>query len=331
VTAVPFMGGEVGAFTPSSSGAYDTTAGFYDPAFARGCLGMNTNFDYHESASIQNLTDAWCAFLIGVAGNTYNVEQSLFRWLNGSGTEVVALNWNRATYEFKLYYLNAVGTWVNVGTNIALNLDHTLQRIDIHPVVNSATGSIKVYVAGTQRIDSGTLDLAHITAINKVRFFGMTYAGFIGIPVYVSEVVVDDESTIGRRVGTIAMTGQGATHTYASGGFAAIDEITYDDTDSINGTANGQIELFTGTPVFSGTGYRIKGLCLTARSRKSGADPAQKRFKLKAGATTSNGTTLAQDFGYLSYFHSWETNPDTAAAFLMAELPSLNYGEEAIT
>ncbi len=330
MTGVPFCGGEVGAFTPSGSGAYDTSGGFYDSAFARGCLGMNMFDDYNESPSIQNLTDGWCGFLMAVGGNTYNEEHAVFYWLNGSGTPVISINYNKQTSELKLYYLNGASTWVNVGTNITINMSNTLQRFDIHPIVNSATGSITLYISGTQRISSGSLDLSHITAVNKVRFLGMGSVG-IAVPVYVSEVIVDDESTISRRVGTVVMTGQGATHTYATGGFANINEADYSDTDNILGDTNAQVELFTGTPVFIGTGYRILAICQTARSKKGGAGPAQKRFKLKAGSTTSDGTTLAQDFGYLSYFHSWETNPDTSTTFFYSELTSLNYGEEAIT
>lgn len=330
MTGVPFMGSEVGAFIPSDSNATETTdTTLFDSAFCRACLMISGNSSYHDSAAIQNLTDAWCRFDMRVGGNTYNVTNDVFLWLTGAGGSGIKLTWNRQTYVLTLYRWNS--SWVAAGSTIVLDMVSARQTIHVHAIVNSASGSIDVYVGGTVRIQSGTIDLSGIANLNKVRFFGMTYS-VIAIPVYVSEVIVDDETTIGRRVMTVVMTGNGASTAF-TGDYTAIDEGVYSDTDTINGVTNGDIELYTGTPVgtIPLTGYRIKGIAITGRTKKSGVGPAQMRFKLRSAGSNYDGTTLAQDFGYGAWFHSWELNPATTAAFLTSETTALQYGQEAIT
>ena len=109
MTGVPFFGGEAGAFTPSDANAIETTSntfGDYDSAFARCALSVQNNTSYWTSATIQNLTDAWCAFQIRVGGQTYNVTQTIWRWHNAAGTTRFSMTYNRQTFQLALYYWN---------------------------------------------------------------------------------------------------------------------------------------------------------------------------------------------------------------------------------
>lgn len=329
MTGVPFFGSEVGAFTPSDAGAYDTASGGFDSNFCRACIKADGNSSYNRSAAIQNLTDAWCAFRMQVGGAAYNYTRSVWIWENSAGADRIEIQWNRLTYVLALRYYNG-SAWITAGSTIVVDMVAQRQRIDVHAVVNSATGSVDLYVDGTPRISSGSIDLSGITAINRVRFHGMSAGP--GVPVSVSEVIVDDESTIGRRVGTIYMSGNGASTAWV-GDYNEIADTVNSDTNIINGVTNGDIELYTGTSVapLPLTGYRIKALAITARARKQGVGPAQMRFKLRSAGTNYNGTTLAMDFGYLAYFHSWELNPASTAAFLSSEIAALQYGVEALT
>jgi hypothetical protein len=184
-------------------------------------------------------------------------------------------------------------------------------------------------MSGTLRI-TASVNLSTLTGIAKVRAWGINRG--INGPVDYTQFVLATETTIGMRVGTIYMSGQGVTHTFDTGGYANIDELVYSDADFVQSGTAGQIELFTGTPVPSFTGYSIRALALTARAKSDGSAPAHFRFQLRSGGVTyDNGSDLALDFGYGNYCAVWETNPATSAAFQPSEISALQYGVKSVT
>jgi len=330
VTDFPFLGGESGALTPSDSNSFETASGSFNSLFARCAMRAGNNSSSWQTSTVMPTsgTDLWLAFEMEVQGNSHSVENSIVVWDDGAGNDRVRIRFHRTTYSFTLQYWNG-SAYVDAGTPITLDAVAERQRIDIHIICNTASGTLDLYVAGTRRIASGTINLSGIASMHKARFHGMTF-GPVGIPIDYSQVQIDDVSTIGKPVMTVVMTGNGNSTTW-TGDFTNIDEIVSSDVDVINGVANTDKELYTGTPVGSFTGYRITGLAITSRSKKSGSGPAQMRHLLRSAGSNNNGTTLAQDFGYLAYYHSWTTNPATAVAFLSSEIAALEYGEEALT
>jgi hypothetical protein len=216
--------------------------------------------------------------------------------------------------------------WVSVGNCTAP--PGARQTIDIHVVSNTASGSIDLYMSGTKRITSPTVDLSGFTGIEQARFWGITRT--IPADSSISQVIMATETTIGMRLGTIPMTGNGASTAW-TGDYTNIDEIAYNDGDEINsGTAN-DIELYTGTPVPAFTGYTIRALAVTARAKKSGSGPAQMQLAIRSGGTNYFSSTLALDVAYGGFCKVWETNPATTAAWQSSELSALQYGVKSIT
>jgi hypothetical protein len=204
------------------------------------------------------------------------------------------------------------------------------QTMDVHIVSNTASGSVDLYLGGTHRVTSGTVDLSGLTGITKARMWGLSRG--IGVNACYSQVIMATETTIGMRVGTIYMSGQGSTHTFDTGGYANVDEIAYSDADFDQSGTAGQVELFTGTSVFNLTGYTPRAIALTARAKTDGTAPTKFRFQLRSGGVTyDNGADLSLDFGYGNYCAVWETNPATSAAFQPSEISALQYGLKSVT
>jgi hypothetical protein len=330
--SILFFGGEMGAFVPSdSSSEEDTTSGSYDSGFARNSLEITGASSYVDSVGFTLTADLWIRFDVIQGGSSSNTaaKAPIVVGLNGSGTEVVRLTGDfqtaggSITWQFQ-YLLS--GTWTNLGSSFVTSTAR--QTFDIHLVVNSGSGSVEIFCSGTSRA-SGSADLSGISGIAKLRAYGRNVLG--AATVSVSQVVVASEPTIDMRVGTIVMTGQGATHTFDTGGFANIDEGVYSDADFIQSGTAAQIELFTGTPVPSFTGYTIRALALTARANYSGSAPTKFRFVLRSAGTNYTSADQTLTFGNGAFCKVWETNPATSAAFNSSEISALQYGVESRT
>lgn len=330
------FGGEMGFFVPSDSNVIEATSSLstvpaYNSAFARCYTGSSGATAYALTPTVSGQTDFWFHFDVTQSGiSSTSTLSTLIELLDGSGVARLRLvtDWESSgsTAVWQMEYLNGA-VWTSLGSFTA-NPD-TLQTVDIHVVCNTASGSANLYLSGTQRIGSGTVNLSSITSITQGKLWGKK-AGLNCIAAY-SQVIMASESTIGMKVGTIVMTGQGSTHTFTSGGFANIDETAYSDADEIHSDTATQVELFTGTPVPSFTGYTIRALGIYARAKKSGTGPAQMQLALRSAGTTYFSATQALDFGYGAIGNAWATNPATSAAFLSSEIAALEYGVKSIT
>jgi hypothetical protein len=327
------FGGEMGFFLPSDSNEIEgTSRGSYDASFARGYTGVDGSPSFIDTPAFGTQANLWLHAYVRQSSALSN-DSTLLRliefldsggvaqirvtgsWLSAGGDGVWQLErWNGAS-------------WTSLGNcNAAAG---SAQTLDIHIVSNTSSGSVNLYMSGTLRI-TASVNLSTLTGIAKVRAWGINRG--INGPVDYTQFVLATETTIGMRVGTIYMSGQGVTHTFDTGGYANIDELVYSDADFVQSGTAGQIELFTGTPVPSFTGYSIRALALTARAKSDGSAPAHFRFQLRSGGVTyDNGSDLALDFGYGNYCAVWETNPATSAAFQPSEISALQYGVKSVT
>jgi len=328
VTILAF-GGEMGFFIPSDANAIETTAANFNSSFARCSAKATGSTSYFDTPTVSGQTSFWVHF-------DYKQEDPLtsdstarrfIELLDSGGIARLRLT---ETVTGNIWGLDKwTGTaWTSIGT-FSAELE-TLQTVDIHVVCNTSSGTADVYLSGTKRIAGGTVNLSGFTSFTKMRCWGHTSG--IGADNYYSQIVIATESTIGMKVGTVYMSGQGTTHTFDTGGYTNVDETVYSDADFVQSGTAGQIELFTGTSIPSFTGYSIRALALTARAKSDGSAPAHFRFQLRsAGTTYDNGSDLALDFGYGNYCAVWETNPATSAAFQPSEISALQYGVKSVT
>lgn len=320
----------MGSFLPSDGNVSEDTnnGGQYDTSFSRCALECDMNSSYAESPSIASLTTAWIHFALmrqGTVGS--HSTQTVFEWLNESGSARIRIRVDHSTQALTLQYWNG-SAWTTAGSSITLNLS-VVQHIDLNVVCNSASGYATLYVSGTQRITSGTIDLSGTTALDKIRLYGTDNAGVVGYPLNWSQVIVADEPTVGWRLKTIAPTGAGATTSW-TGGYTEIDEAVYSDADFINSSVADQVELFAhGTTIPDG--YSVQGIVVTARAKRGVTGPQNLQLALRSSGTTYFSSSKALDVGYSAYLNVWETDPATSAAFTTSAITSLQFGVKSIT
>ena len=195
-------------------------------------------------------------------------------------------------------------------------------------MVNSASGSLKLYIAGTELIDSGTIDLSGTTSLKNFRFYGMT-SGPSTNNIYVSQVIVADEPTIGMRLGSYHPSGAGATSSW-TGDYSSIDETVYSDADFILSATANQVSTFAQTgPAL--TGYVVRAVGVSTRSKCGVGGPQNLRHALRSASTNYfSSADIALDVGYESQLTIWETDPATSAAWVNTATSTLQPGVKSI-
>ncbi len=325
---IVFMGGEMGAFFPSDAGSYENILAGFNPAFARCKILVDKAVNYVQSTRLGNLTDSWTHvdFQVRNAGSTSN-EHTRFLWYDTDGVPVVRLVHIYNAGTIRLDYFNG-STWITAGSDITVDVEGQLQTLDIHIVCNTASGSIKMYMSGTLRIDSGTVDLSWIDEIDFVRAYGGTIFG-LGYNTYISQVIVADEPTIGMRLLTRYMNGAGATGDW-TGGYTDVDEIIYNDADFISSAVADQVELFTQTgPEISG--YVVRAVGVSARARRGASGPANIQLALRSAGSNYFSPSKPLDIGYGAFLHIWDEDPATSADWLNTAIDALQPGVKSIT
>jgi len=319
--AVHIIGGEMGSFVPSDSTTFETAslASGYDSSFARCATLADFDASFAETPIVATFAaTAWAHFELWCNTSANDpTPRTRVTWIDGAGVERLRIRTVETTGTFSLDYFNGT-TWVAVGSAVAaLN---TRQTIDLQANINSASGSLGLYFAGTKRISSGTIDLSNIASLRQVRFYGDTY---------ISQVILADEPTVGMRLGTVVMTGAGSSTDW-TGDFTAVDELRYSDSDFIWSDTAGQVEMMAGTSIAPLTGYSIRAVGIAARAKKGGSGPTNLQLALRAGGTNYFSASQALDFGYGAHVATWETNPHTTLPFTSSDLATLQYGVRSV-
>lgn len=319
-----FMGGEMTSYIPATASVGEGTDSF-NSSFCRGCMSAYYTADYYESLDYGTGTDLYIHMDLALGGYAASAGTgNRFVWLNGAGVEKIALA-TTSNNTLTLQYHNGT-SWVSVGS-ITINMG-TRQTLDLRAKVNSASGLLKLYVSGTERIDSGTVDLSGITSLGKHRFYGLSVSIF-GSNTLASQVIIADEPTIGMRLITRYPNTAGASTDW-TGGYTDIDELAYNDGDFVNsGTAN-QVSTFgqTGPGI---SGYNVRAVGVYARARCGGGGPQNLQLALRSAGTNYFSASKTLDVGYRAFGNIWETNPATSADWLNTAVDSLQPGVKSIT
>lgn len=323
-----YAGGEIGSLIPSAgSVAESTTAGSYDSNFARCSVQTDSSSEYAESPSHTNLTDVWLHLELEQSLSTGTFDGTIFHWLDSGGTARIQINYNTTNSTLTLYYYNGA-SFVSTGS-VVVPLAGAKQVVDIHAVVNTASGSVVIYLSGTERVNSGTIDLSGATNLQKFRLFGTSFgtARFFNW----SQLIVADESTIGMRLMTLYASGAGSDSAWGSGSYASIDEIVYDDADLISSASANQVSTFAATLQAAVTGYTVRAIAVTARAKRDASGPQNLQLALRVSGTNYFSSTLALTLGYGAIVNVWNTSPATSSPWITSELTNIQFGVKSIT
>lgn len=316
-----FAGGELGAFIPSDSSSKERTeTAFRNTSFSRAAL-YAAAAGYNESATFTALTEIWAHVELAQESYITGTVNS-FTLRTGAGVDAIKLVYDRGADTLALQYWNGA-SYTTVGS-IGIAIEDSHHDIDVHAIVNSASGSVVLYVSGTERINSGAINLSGTASITTVRSYGAANA-----PVF-SQVIVANEPTIGWRLMTYYPSGAGSDSSW-TGTYASIDETVTSDADFISSSVADQVSMFAGTYQSTVTGYVPRAVVVTARAKKGASGPSQLQLALRVSGTNyfSSSKSLAVSYGAI--VNVWETSPATTVDWTSAELTGLQFGVKSIT
>lgn len=316
-----FMGGEMGAFTPSDSTVVEKVeAGRYDPAFARCAIytGARGSVVYAETAAWTAEDEAYLHF--EVEANPAGSADTLVSLMAGSDAQIrILATVSGDNVIHQPQYLSALAVWTNIGT--AITIPNEKQVIDLYWKID-ASGEVRYFVAGNERI-TGTADLSHLSDITSARLHSLFD------PSRFSQVVADTDPTVGGRLFTVPVSGAGATSSWI-GSYAELDEIVYSDADFINsGTANQVSTFAVSAPTL--TGYSVRAVAVTARARRGAGGPQNLQLALRVSGTDYFSSSKALGIGYGAFVNIWEQNPATTADWVNTAISTLQPGAKSIT
>lgn len=317
---IVWCGSEMGTFLPADSLAAETQlSGYFNSAFSRAGTNSGTASSF-ETPTFAAQTDFYTHLCLanGIypSGSTFPLDL-----VDGSDVEWVRLTYNRGTDQLALSYWNGA-SFTTVST-ISINIESNPHDIDIYTKCNTASGQIKLYVAGTLRIDSGVIDLSGCTSIVKARSTGA------GAGPVISQLIIADEPTIGWRLVTRYPNGAGSDSAW-TGAYTGVDEAVYTDADFINSASANQVSMFTQTgPAL--TGYVVRAVAVTARAKKGASGPANLQLAVRSSGTNYFSASKALDVGYGGFCNVWETDPATTADWQNTAVDSLQIGVKSIT
>jgi hypothetical protein len=303
---VYFMGGEMPSFIPSSSQVTEaTSAGGYDPAFSRCYMRTGGTTGHYMTTPALTLPDAFYTHLYVRRDSSSSLTTNMLRYY-ASGIEVFRVETTTSAIQMKAL-ISAVMTNVGTATTWA---GSQAEYLDLYINGNDATGDAILFLGGSALKTVSGIDLTAVTGIDEVRLdFGYN----------VSQMAIDDQPTIGRRMFTQYPNGAGNASAW-TGAFGDVDETINDDADFVNSSTNGQVEQFaqTGPAV---TGYVPVAVGVYARAKRGASGPANLYFS----------TDKLLTVGYSAYGEIWEDNPSTMTGFLGSQISALQPSLKAVT
>lgn len=309
-----FLGSEIPGFAPSDSVALEQAHA--DP-FGRARTGVYTPASYIIVPDLPDLNDLWVHGFAQVHGMPS--APMVLTFVNAAGTPTLRIQASTLTSTWTVQSFEG-GAWAAIGSPITLSVVHP-QEFDVH-LDASASGSLTLYIAGTERFShAGNLSFhANVAELRMSATSGVqsAYWGF----------AVADEPTIGWRVATYYPSGPGASAQWTNG-HTTIDELAHDDADFIASDTASDVSTFAAAgPAL--TGYSVRAVGVAARAKRGGSGPASLQLVLRAGASDYFSASQALGLGYETRVNVWETNPATSSAFLTAEIAALQPGVKSI-
>lgn len=313
-----FAGGELGSFTPSDNTVIEATTGppsnnpVFDPNYARCALTMALTPSDAISAPF-------------VATNAIWLHANLNYTFPGSEETVLEV-FSGATAVFKLtgqsvggaafyrmyYWTGAAFAQVGAGFSVP---QFTLQTFDIQ----LSSGNIFCYVAGTTK-DGAAGAFAAVTAMTSLEFLPANDETFI------SEVIVADQPTLGYRLRTLPVTGNGSTQQW-TGDFTDIDEIVTNDGSFIATPTANELMLFEHSTVSKNS---IRALVVTARAVTTPGAPQHLQLAVDSAATIGLSASIAQGAAFQPNVGIFPNDPATAAPWTNAAINACQYGVKSL-
>jgi len=292
-------------------------------------------FQEIDIASAQ--TQFWVAFNHYTLPSTGNTGHMFTCKVNG-GSDAISLYCNNNIPELRHWNGSAwivlsgqVSTRHNLGVAGGVaNASLTSARYDIDIKIHSSAGWINVYRGNILILSySGNTVFNGVTSVNQFRF----HHGFTSHTT-VSEFLISTNRTIGLRNYSATINGAGASTTFTSGTFTAVDEedvisSTVDADFALSATADQILGLALDSLLNSL--FKIYAVVINFRALNIAGAPESANAFIRVASTNYHGTDSTLLTSYEGRKHVWETNPNTLVDWVAADIPALEAGVRSRT
>lgn len=325
------VGGEADCYTPVSGQAYsfDTTGGRFDANASRGAMKVvNAASEIELFLPAGNVTEAW------IHANIYQETQGTGDYIivkNAAGDNAYKLEFE-ADGDWSIHYWDTAA-WVelDITTDDAVQVADELFELDMHILVDGATGIFRVYLNEVLLLEFTGDTLGDTASFGRIEFNG--FAGATN-EMFVSEVIVADEDTRGWKLATHNATGAGTTTQWTEGTYADIDESDYNEADFIATNTNDHVDTFAAANINAAFGlYTVKGVAVAvAGAVDAGATPNDIQAVIRSGGVDYPSSSLGftNDGSSQTKQAIYSQDPDTTADWTQSGVNSLEFGVKAV-
>lgn len=249
--------------------------------------------------------------------------------------------WEDGTHHCNLFYYNngdlaarRTSTWLDYTSGISL---YRWYKIQIYVKIDDTVGRFVVKVDGVTQIDftGDTRNGGTSGVINKVRF-GWDSVNNSGA--YFDDFVVDDSDWPGdTRIAGYPVEANGANNDWTAlsgNNYENVDEVPPSAADYVYTNVGSYYDLYQVTSQSPTDFYSIKCVQLEISGWYEGAPtPTNLQPVIRTGATPAlyYGASSPTQANSYSHVKLWENNPDTASAWALSEVNSLQIGMQALT
>jgi hypothetical protein len=218
----------------------------------------------------------------------------------------------------------------------------TIYFIEMKVVINDTTGAVTVKLNNVAEapITSTNVDTKNgaTSTVDRIQFTNPAFSpynlDYDDFSVLDGAGAAPNNDFIGdTKVITKFPSGAGATTNFtpsAGSNFQNVDEAAPDGDSTYNTSSTaGHIDLFTFPALgLVGTVFGVRTLSLV---RKDDAGSRTMRGKVRSGGVNFNGASVSVPSTYIHLSDMWETDPNTAAAWTVANVDSAQVGYELVS
>jgi len=290
------------------------------------------------TVSVQRTFDNQATWVVGCAVRYGAAPSANISWITLLDTAVVHCGVGITDTTGQVFAFRATTATV-LGTSALALTQNAWYYLELKATIGDApTGSLTVRVNGTAVLTLTGIDTRNAgnATANVVRLGqggGTCQTDFDDIYIFDATGTVNTDFAGDCRVQAVLPTGAGATTAWtpsAGSNFACVDDAPPNaDTDYVSSATAGQTDTyaFGDLAVASGT---VKAVQATAVARKDDAGSRSLALVARPGGTDRLGATQGVSSSYAGITEVWNTNPDTAAPWTVAETNASQFGQRLI-
>lgn len=296
---------------------WQTTAGRFDPVYARGAVRCQNTGDFIQSPPFKDAassTDIWVIGTYYLEATDTNTNNPLIELVNSSGTVVFRLQGASNTNNLQAAYWTGAAM-TTIGVAFVGGVD-TRIRIAIHLTCGAASNA-QVYIGGAL-VQNVTMNDADVNNVAAVRYRGVRISSSSGFDVSWTEMAAANFDIRDLRIKYDPPTGDSAVNTSWTGTYADVDEGGYSDVDMVSSGTAAQREGFTHATLAIATTLGIDSVWLVGRMKAGGGGPTNIKGSVRIGSTDYDTANMNPGVAFEAKPAYYTQDPSTSAAWTQA-------------